>query len=273
MFAGCNPLELKLKSGLQVTTGEVTSSLFLDDQYLEKTPFSNKQIQPGEYVLRIQPDDDNYVSYELPVSLNKGMVTVVTWNPGASLNNSGGVIYEMEKLKGTNDIQVDFQSVPDGAILSFDEGAKQFSPLLLTDLSEGNHQFEVSLPSYETQQHSIKLIKGHKVTVTVILAKTGEVPAIELDNSVPTPTPTETGTGPQVQILSTNYFVNNQEVLRVRDKASSAGGELGFAVVGEKYPLVSEQGDWLEIEFEGQSGWVSAQYSQQLNSSPNNWYI
>ena len=272
-FSGYNPLELKLKAGLQVKTGEVTASLFLDDQYLDKTPFINKQIQPGDYLLRIEPDSTSLVPYELPIKLNKGMVTVVTWDPGATLETSGGSIYEMEKLPRGNDAQIDLQTVPDGAIITFDGGSKQFSPLLLTDLAEGSHQFEISLPSYKTQQHSINLIKGHQVIVTTILARTGEIPPIgeitELNDQQPAATEAleelTVTQGPQVQILSTNFFVNDKEVLRVRDEPSPAGAELGFAPVGESYAYLGEQTDWFQLEFEGQPGWVSAQYSQAIN--------
>ena len=68
-----------------------------------------------------------------------------------------------------------------------------------------------------------------------------------------------------VQILSTNFFVEGQEVLRVRNTASAGGVELGFAVVGQSYPMVSQQTDWFEIDFNGQSGWVSTQYSQLVD--------
>ncbi len=266
-----NPLTLKQQAGLQVTTDGVITSLFLDGEYLDKTPFIDKKIQPGEYVLRLQPDDAGLAAYELPITLNKGMVTVINWKPGVTLATSGGVVYEMEKLQRGSDIQLNFQTVPDGAILSFDGGSKQFSPLLLTDLGEGSHQFEVSLPSYETQRHAINLIKGHKVTVTAIMAKTGEQPIDTTqntglensDNQASEAAVLDTG-ATQVQILSTNYFVNNQEVLRVRDAASAAGAELGFAVVGENYPYLSEETEWFEIEFEGQSGWVSRQFSQKI---------
>lgn len=123
-------LSLKQKAGLQVTTNNIAASLFLDDQYLDKSPFIDKKIQPKDYVLRIQPDDPAYASYETPIKLNKGSVTVVNWQPKLSLETSSGVIYEMEKLKN-NDTQIELQSIPDGAIITVDQGAKQFSPLLI----------------------------------------------------------------------------------------------------------------------------------------------
>lgn len=270
IFSHWNPLDLKLKAGLQVTTDDIPSSLFLDGEYLDKSPYINKKILPKDYVLRIEPVEASFAPYELPITLTKGMVTVVMWKPGQTVETSGGIVYELAKLPNRNDVQLQFQTVPDGAILTIDNGAKQFSPLLLTDLAEGSHEFEVSLPSYQTQQHSVNLIKGHKVTVTIILGKIGAGESETTPSAQPatTPTPSQTPltqtTGPQVQILSTNFFFNNAEVLRVRETPSPTGKELGFAPVGNSYPYLSEATGWFQIQFNSQPGWVSAQFSQKI---------
>ena len=39
-----NPLENKIKSGIQVITDDITASLFLDGKYLDKTPYINKKV-------------------------------------------------------------------------------------------------------------------------------------------------------------------------------------------------------------------------------------
>lgn len=262
-----NPLQWKQQAGLQVTTEGIASSLFLDGQYLDKTPFIDKKIKPGTYALRIQPDNSQYAPYELSVRLNKGMVTVVTWRPAESLDYSGGVVYEMEKLKDTGQTQLEFQTIPSGAILTVDQGTKQFSPLLMTDVSEGAHEFEVSLPSYETQQHSVHVAKGHTVAVTVVLGKAEPMTGTEASPAAQTSqTPSRTFEGEGVEILSTRFFVNDQEVLRVRETASAGGRELGFAPVGEFYPYLGETPGWLQIDFSGQPGWVSAQFSRKTAS-------
>jgi hypothetical protein len=281
LFAGCNPLEWKQQAGLQVMTNEVPSSLFLDDQYLDKTPFINKKIKPGNYTLRIQPDDASFVPYDIPLTLHKGTISVVTWKPSTSLETSGGVIYEMEKLSDSKKIEVEFQTIPNNAILTLDGGSKQFSPLVISDITEGTHSFEVSLPSYEIQEHSVTLLKGYKVIVTVILGKTKDAEASP--EAEPTP-PSENSlfsapeatssslnslntSGTQVQILKTGFFVNDKEVLRVRSTPSSAGEEIGFAPVGMLYPYKEEKAGWFAIEFEKKVGWISSQFSQKITAT------
>lgn len=269
IFAGCNPLDFNTKSGLQVITGEISASLFLDDQYLETTPYINKKIKPGSYSLRIQPADSNLIAYETPITLRKGLITVVSWKPGETSETSGGVIYEVEKLKNNKETILEFQTVPDNAIIHFDESVKQFTPLILNDVVEGNHSFEISLPSYETQKHSVKALKGHRVVVTLLLNKEGSLPT-------PTPTPKEETleseesssssklAGPKVQIVSTKFFVDDQEVLRVRSTPSASGIELGFAVVGQSYEYLDEKTGWFQIKFQGEEGWISSDYSQKI---------
>lgn len=288
-LSGCSPFA-NPKAGLQVVTNDVSSSVFINDQYLEKTPYIGKELKPGSYTVRIQPDDETLVSYETSVQLRKGLLTVITWKPGTRPETSGGVVYEMEKLANKKHSEIFITSLPDGAVVSLDNQAKDFTPLIVDTISPGRHEFEVSLPSYETQKHTINVIDGHRMNVTVKLAKidTQSIPATPNQNSptqatddkqlqatdsaqVATPSASskpvrqavDQSATPYIKIKPTNFFQGGEEVLRVRDKPKSSGKELGFAVVGESYPYLQElENDWYKIEFKNQEGWVSNQYSE-----------
>ena len=99
-LSACNPFAKK-KAGLQVMTNDIPASVFLDGQYIEKTPYIGKELQPGNYLLKIQPDDSNLTSYETTINLRSGLLSVVIWKPGNRPETSGGVIYEMEKLSSS----------------------------------------------------------------------------------------------------------------------------------------------------------------------------
>lgn len=298
LLAACNPLDAKTKAGLQVITGERSASLFLDGQYLEKTPFIGKDIKPGTYTLRIQPDDSSLVPYEVNVNLRKGLLTVVTWMAGERPELSGGVIYEMEKLPGRGRTEIAVVSIPDGAIVSLQGRDKEFAPLTMTDIEPGQKEYEVSLPSYEAQRHTINILAGHKTTITVKLAKseiidinTVAAPMIATDSAGVTPglqtgatdsssnsrlasisaqtAPSSTsgiktvGNGSKVTIQSTNYYENQVEVLKVRDAASVNGTVMGTAQVGDQYVYLQESFDgWHKIQFGNLVGWVSGQYAK-----------
>ncbi len=298
-LAACNPLESKAKAALQVETGEVPASLFLDDQYLEKTPFINKEIKPGTYTLKIQPDDTKLASYETEIDLRKGLLTVVTWLPGARPELSGGVIYELEKINDQKNAELTLVSIPDSAILKVADREKEFAPVTIFPITPGEKEFEVSLPSYDSQKHTVNLLAGYRTTITIKLAKTsltgsatsgtssdtsptksatpsaqiaattsGRVANSPQPTAKPSASPTSratTGTAavppPKVTIKATNFFQDGEEVLRVRKAANASGETLGFAPVGSEYPYLGETvGGWRKIEFETETGWVSGQY-------------
>lgn len=286
ILSGCSILNNKNVSGLQVITNDTTSSLFLDGQYLDKTPYINKTIQPGEYTLKIQPDNQELVPYETQVSLRKNTLTVVTWKPGDKSENSGGIIYEMEEIK-SNQGELSFITIPDKSIIKFDQGEQQFSPLIINNIEPGHHQFEISLPSYEKQHHTINVIKGYRINITVKLAK-AEPPAennnhpdkdalpskeviedkleeLDIEDDLES-TKSSSASGQLVIISPTGFFQNEIEVLKVREKASSTAEILGHALVGKSYPYLEETlNGWFKIDFNNQAGWVSGQYSKLTN--------
>jgi len=294
-FAGCNALfDKNNKAGLQVLTNDTSAAIFLDGQYLENTPYIHKELAPGQYLLKIQPEDSSLVPYETTIQLRKGLLTVITWKPGNRPELSGGVIYELEKLGTSGKTEIAIATVPDGAVISIDNGEKEFSPLLRTDIQPGTHDISISLPSYETQSHTVNVIEGHRLNVLVTLAKNplgdeNEVfqinqeltsgldeAASEATAAAATPNAAGTssagnlenvslskpGSAGKVTITSTNFFQDGKEVLRVRDAVGVGGEELGFASVGSEYIYLDEtQSGWLKIDFEGKEGWVSSKYA------------
>lgn len=273
----------RYKAGLQVITGNTTASVFLDNEYLDKSPYKSDQLQPGTYQLKLEPDDPNLSPYETSITLTKGLLSVVTWKPGTRPETSGGVIYEMEPISNKKRAELSIVSLPDGVIVKLNNNPKEFTPLLIEDIEPGQHEFEVSLPSYETQKHTINVIQGYRMNIKVKLAKTeAELGVGPIATPSPSPTtepaattsaqPTLTQpvatasalpiTGPSVTITATNFFVEGQEVLRVRDAAGSGGKELGFAPVGQSYRyLGTTEAGWYQIEFENQPGWISANFA------------
>ncbi len=307
VMTGCTWLDKNNKAGLQILTNDVGAAVFLGEQYLDKTPYINKELKPGQYLLKIVPDDSSFVPYETTINLRRGLLTVVTWKPGQRPELSGGVVYELEKLPNKGQTEVSIVSIPDGAVVSFDEGDKDFSPVLSTDVQPGTHEISVSLPSYETQQHTVNVVAGHRLNILVKLAKnpvgeeetasqaaqvvsatlsaqlspavlattsttttplSGSLVTAPTEPSVPTslkqPTAlTSPPPKPRVTVLSTNFYQEGKEVLRVRDAIGIGGKELGFAPVGSMYPYLNETSQgWHKISFEGKAGWVSGQYTK-----------
>lgn len=299
ILSACNPLDSKMKTGLQVISPDNEMNVFLDGELLGKTPYINKKLKEGEYLLKLEPINPSLVGYETSISLNKGLLTVITWNPSETLKTSSGVIYELSPINNKKTAEVSFISIPDTTMIKLDEQAKQFAPLIISDLEPGHHQFEASLPSYQSQSHVINLIAGHRLNIHLKLAKS-------LDNEiVSSPTPTDispessasatattsgqlnaspsamlsrdeflavtaspsgqTVDGDKVKILSTDFFIDGEEVLKVREQANSSSKELGLAKVGHEYAYLGEESNgWYQINFDNQTAWVSAKYCQLI---------
>ncbi|NCN06839.1 MAG: PEGA domain-containing protein [Candidatus Pacebacteria bacterium] len=278
-LSGCTLFDRQTTGGLQIITSEKPSSVFLDGQYVEKTPFIEKNLKPGTYSLRIEPDDPDLAPFETSVTLRSGLLSVVTWKPERTPELSGGVIYEMEPLKNRQQAEVAFITIPDGAIVAFDELEKEFAPVTIPNLSVGQHTFEITLPSYETQKHTLNVVSGYRVLVRAKLAKLSGadvanlVPSIDEDSveieqpieasisATPTAT-TSADTEKQVLIKPTNFFNEGIESLRVRNNPSTESSTVGFAESGKSYPYLSESlGGWYKILFEGKEGWVSGSFA------------
>lgn len=282
LLSGCTILKKPEYAGIQVITNDAPSAVFLNNQHLNNTPLNEKTIQPGKYAVRIVPENPELAPYETTVTLRAGLLTVITWKPAARPELSGGVIYEMEPLSDRNKSEVSFITIPDGAIINFEGKEKTFSPTLLTDINPGQYQYEISLPSYETQKHTINVAQGHRMLVTAKLAKTKETDSTPPSPTENTATPsgtasssaqtlntpqvaTSSATATAVLITKTGYFLNGKEVLRVRSKPGATGTELGFIEVGEAAPFLGEtQSDWYKITFKDEIGWVSAEFSQLI---------
>lgn len=280
LLSGCSVFDKDITTGLQVMTHDIPSSVFVNGQFLEKTPAIEKNLPPGEYSVKILPDDPEYVPYETTILLRKGLLSVITWKPGKTPETSGGVVYEMEPLKVKQESEISFITIPDGAIVKLDDKEKEFSPIIFPDIAAGHHTYEVTLPSYETQNHTINAVPGFRMVVKIKLAKlqpsatvqessTSAVPTAEavVQTEATASSRTRTAsisaaTGKQVKILPTQFFVDNKEVLKVRQQPLASSPEIGMVEVGLQYPFLAENNGWYQIEFDETKGWISTRYAQ-----------
>jgi len=282
-LSGCtNILHKEQKAGLQIITSDTPTSVFINGQYLDKTPLIKKDIKPGEYYVELKPDDTDLAQYETSVNLKAGLLTVITWKPGTTPEQSGGVIYEMEPLTDKTQTQIEFLSIPDGAIIEVPGKGKSLTPMTLDNVPAGELEYKAILPSYEGQENTINVVAGYKMLVTLKLAKqpSGE-PATKktvANSSTPSPTIVTTDEGStesaqpssnkeendRVLIKPTNLFINSQEVLKVRAEPNVTSLQIGVAQVGKSYAVVIAPKDgWLKIKLgDDLEGWISNAYAE-----------
>jgi hypothetical protein len=287
VFLTVDPLGKKTRAGLKVEYSSGDAAVFLNDQYLDQAPTTQNDLQAGTYILKIQPSDKELASFSTPITLTEGTLTVLVYNPGQTPQQSSSTLFELSPLSEEQKkvSVIAFETIPENAFISLDDAENEFSPLEKT-LDPGDHHFAITLPSYDAQEHSIQLIPGYKTLVSVSLAKSSEAltentPASEsaliqqrVNQGVSEATESSLIVGPKVQILHTDYFVGTQEVLKVRDAATSSAQEIGYAKVNYFYPYVSEKVDstqnpaeqekWYQIQFHDQAAWINAKYAKLL---------
>ncbi|MFZ1721336.1 MAG: hypothetical protein WAU07_02415 [Microgenomates group bacterium] len=283
-FVLFNPFKKAAPAGLQVATNNIPSSIFLNDQLLNKTPLIEKTLKPGRYTIKIVPDDEMYVPYETSIELRSGALTVMAWRPGTRPETSGGVIYEFEPIETKHTSEVSFVSIPDTAIVELEGERKDYTPVIFKNVAPGNIEYTVMLPSYVPQKNTIYVLPGQRMLINVKLAKISEEVQPETANqntdlvatssaevsensgsktSIATTSASTASDSSRVKILSTNFYVEGKEVLRARRESNSNSPEVGYVAVGSEYPHTGKrENGWLEIQFNETLGWVSGQFAQ-----------
>lgn len=286
-LSGCDMLKKQEKSGIQVLiTNDVSASVYLEDAYIEKTPFIKQDLKPGSYTLKIQPDDPSLAPHELMITLRPGLLTVVAWKLAPRAELSGGVVYEMEPIASKDAAELSFSSIPDGTIITINENQKYFTPKIVGDITSPEAvSYEAYLPSYEPQNHTISPLPGYRTLIHIKLAKidTAITPpptqsqvsepqenigavlgeSIEASDSAAATVSAAPRETPIVLILPTGFFHSDTEVLRMRESPSSLGTELGFVHVGKEYVYLGKtENNWHNIKAGNTTGWVNGQYAE-----------
>ena len=293
-LSGCTiPGLPQKKSGLQVNVmHDERASIFLDGMNAGQSPYKSEELKSGTYTLRIVPEDSSKQAYETTVKLGPGLLTVMNWSFGKTVEESGGEMFELVKLPSKNKTELSIVTNPDNIIVKVDGQSKGFSPLILTDLSEGNHALTLTAPGYVERTSNPKLMNGYRIIVTTKLAReplatepAEETPAEETEPSTenststasPTPKPSPTpkvtpkpsaspaasGSASTPDFPYVEISETSTGWLRVRAQASSTAEELAKLDVGTKVPYLDETvSGWHKVEYEsGKEGWVSGQYA------------
>lgn len=103
-------------------------------------------------------------------------------------------------------------------------------------------------------------------TSSAVLGKTDEqsTPRPTIDTTDPAIQP-----GTQIMIKPTQFRVDGEEVLRVREKADARSAVIDHALVGQSYPFLGERsGDWVKIKTATASGWVSSAFTEEVSTNP-----
>ena len=174
LLAGCNLLPKGQPAALKVTTTP-QSTVFVDGKHMGTTPFMNETLKAGEVTLKLVPESgqETMAPWEGLVELTSGVVTVVNQEIGKDKESSAGEILTLQP-NNQSVASLSVVSQPDAAIVRLDGQDQKFTPLVIEDVSAGDHQLVVSTPGYKERTISIKTQTGYRLSVSVQLAKDAE---------------------------------------------------------------------------------------------------
>lgn len=289
VLGGCTPKDLFVKppAGLEINTVPA-STVFLNGENKGETPYSDKNVKPGTYTLRLVPSSGgNLPPYETKLNLTSKASTVISRSFAQSdLDASGYTLQLQEETSGETYLSV--ISEPDTVNVTLDDKPSGFTPLSKMVIAPGSHSLLVTSPGYLEQTLSVNAVKGYNLIVNFKLASqtitlapatpsTPSASPIALASTLPSastspksspsaspkasPVLTATVEKPYV-VVSDNADTQASAGLNVRKDASSSSEVLGKAKVGEhlKYLGETTEAGWFKVEFEGSTGWVSGKY-------------
>lgn len=241
-----NIVGIKPKSGLSILSQPTDAVIAIDGNEVGRTPYENKDMAVKEYLIKVEKDQAVWMG---KVSLNSGTLTVINRDLSAGVASSSGEILSLEKGRGLTII-----SNPTGADISVDGEQYGRTPLTI-NINSGKHTILVSRPNFLQRSIRADLPEGYNLTVSVDLALS------EADlTTVTTPVISETE---EVIVKSTPTGF-----LRVRDKASTSGKEIGRVKPGDTLVLLEEQDEWMRVRTpEEVEGYVSSEYVEKKESS------
>ncbi len=288
------------QGALQVTSN-AAFGVYLNDNYVGQTPFYDEKIGVGEYVLKLVPNGaEGSGVWQTPVMVDNRALSVVHYEHGRRSELSTSEVMELEKLPNEEGVELSLTSIPDNVVVRLDEQAVGFSPVLLDDLTEGDHVLAMEAVGYKTKTINLKLNRGYRLNVAVQLARdeetmiekvepvteaTGSGELLEVDELLspsPSPSPSiQPETSPSSgfgQVIGgvitgagnnelTKPYVEIRETgtgwLRVRSQAVVADNEVAKVKTGTFFPLavVSNNQEWVKIEYQkDKEGWVSKSF-------------
>lgn len=275
-LGGCTLKDLFVKppAGLEIATIP-PSTVFLNDENKGETPFSDQNIKPGTYTLKLIPTSGtNLPSYETKLVLMSKASTIISRTfTQSELDSSGYTLQLIEDATG--ETYLSLISDPDTVNVTLDDKPSGFTPLSKLSTTPGSHSLLVTSPGYVEQSLSVNAVKGYNLIVnfklasqTIILtpppSATPSASIIPSPSVFPSPNPTTSSQLPDTNLVKPYVLIGETGTgwLRIRKEASGTSEELGKADTGEKLKYLGESTElgWHKIEFEGAVGWVSGKY-------------
>lgn len=242
-------LGLKGRAGLRVESTP-KAKVLIDNRAVGTTPFLDENLTEGEYLVSLatltEATDSARGSWQGYVRLNSGTLAVVNRELMTSPAASSGEVITLEKGGGVTII-----SSPSNAEVMADGRLLGRTPLSLTAIPSGEHQFLISRESFLKRSIRATVVDGFNLTLQVDLA----ISEADL-TKIPT-----------VPMTASQQVVVRQTptgFLRVRSNPSVESVEIARVLPGDELTLLEEFPNWNRIRLpDGKEGYVSSTYTEK----------
>ena len=253
LLSGCS-LSLR-KSGVEIITYP-TAKVTINGKDAGQTPYKNNSLDSGEVDIKLSA---NGMDWERKVHLESGANTVINWEFGKGIDESGGYILYFESTGDKSKAGMLISSNPDRTAIAIDDEIKGYSPIRLDDIGEGDKKLTVSGPGFKSISSFVKFVNGYQLVIKADLAKEAEI-------LVSTETPVAAESSGSAELITNLVTIKSTETgwLRVRSEPSNSAAEVAKVKPAERHPLMKEDNGWYLINMgNGTSGWISAKYAEK----------
>lgn len=235
---------IKPKSGISVLSLPSEAKVSLDGTEVGSTPYENQTLEPKEYLVKIEKDG---VSWEGKVKLGAETLTVINRELSTDGAFGAGEILSLEKGKGLTIV-----ANPSDSQIEIDGKSYGSSPASL-DIPPGDHTISLSHGNYQKRNIMAKVPDNFNLKIVADLSLS------EADLTTISTPPIKTTA--QVKVLDTPTGF-----LRVRDKPSVSGKEVGRVKPGDTLVLLEEISGWDRVRLtDNTEGYVSSSYVEKQN--------
>lgn len=256
----------------QNTTGQLkilsspVTSVFINNVAVGKTPFFD-DYKTGEYILKLIPEGiaTETASWQGKINIYKNALTYINRELGSSDIASSGEILTVVKMertpKNSNMGEIYIETEPQGAIINLDNDEKGVTPIILENVTRGEHELSVSMPGFFSRTQKINVEAGLRLNANFKLAIDQQSKSSLTKTSV---VKDSTASAELKKANSVTIKDTPTGWLRVREEPSINASESARVNPGQNFDLLDEKDNWYQIEYEtGKKGWISAEYASK----------
>jgi len=242
-------LGLQGRAGVKIDSNPKTQ-VFINGQNIATTPYQDENLKEGEYLVELKTGEATAeAKWKGYVRLNTGTLSVVNREISGDQVNSSGEVITLESGSGVTVI-----STPTEATVLVDGQEKGRTPLTLSSLPAGEHQFIISHDNFLNRSIRANLVDGYNLKLNVDLALS------EADLTQISSPPITSNVELTVKKTPTGF-------LNIRETASTNAKVVVQVKPGDTLVLLEELPNWDRVRTgDGKEGYVSSAYVEKKSS-------